>query len=128
MRLLKRLAWVALALAAVDVAVGIVMAFVPNPEGWAGGILFIGFYAVPLVLMGLALRSSHPVLHTIAGWAALLLAAYDGLVLIGNWSGYSSLTALFAVSITIPTVALCLVIFWAAVIRARPSPSQPAAS
>jgi hypothetical protein len=117
MRLLKGLAWVAFALAAVDVVIGVVMAFVPNPEGWAGGILFVVFYAAPLVLMGLALRSSHPVLHTIAGWAALLLAAYDGLIVVGNWSGYSSLTAFFAAGVTIPTVALYLIIFWVAALR-----------
>jgi hypothetical protein len=117
MRLLMGLSWVAFALAAAYVVVGIVMFFVPNPEGWAGGIFFAVLYGVPLVLIGLALRSSHPVLHTIAGWAALLIGAVYTLIVIGNWSGYSSQTALFAVSITVPAVALDLIIFWATVLR-----------
>lgn len=126
MRLLTGLSWAAFALAAAHVVVGIVMAFVPNPEGWAGGVFFAVSYGVPLVLIGLALRSSRPALHSGAGWAALLIAVYYALIVIGNWSGYSTQTALFAVGITVPTVALDLIIFWATVLRRSGRPAKTA--
>lgn len=126
MRLPVGSSWAAFALAAAYVVVGIVMAVVDNPEGWAGGVFFAASYGAPLVLIGLALRSSHPVLHTIAGWAALLIGAIYSLIVIGNWSGYSSQTALFAVSITVPAVALDVIIFWATVLRRSGRPVKTA--
>lgn len=126
MRRLTGLSWAAFGLAAADVVVGIVMAFVPNPEGWLGGIFFAVSYGVPLVLIGLALRSSRPVLHAIAGWAALLISVYYSLIVIGNWSGYSSGTALLAVGITVPAVALDLIVFWATILRRSGRPAKTA--
>lgn len=123
MQLLRRLSWIAMALAAVQVAVGIGVSVVGNAEGWVGGILYALLYALPLLLIALALRSSRSSLHTAAGWAALVLAAFYSLVVIGNWSGYSSQMAIFAVCITVPTVALDLVIFWAIVLHRSGRPT-----
>jgi hypothetical protein len=126
MRTLIHLSWLAMALAATHAAVGIAMSLVGNPGGWFGGILYALMYAVPLLLIALALRSSHSSLHAAAGWVALVLGAFYSLVVAGNWSGYSSQMAVFAVCITVPTAALDLVIFWAAVLRrsARPATTR----
>jgi hypothetical protein len=126
-RLLKGLAWAALGLAAIHVAVGTGMALIGNTEGWLGGLMYAVLYATPLVLIAIALRSSSTSWHGAAGWAALLLGAYYTLIVAGNWSGYSTETAIFAVSITVPTVALDLAIFWATVLHRaeRPTVSPP---
>jgi len=114
---LTGLSWAALGLAVIQVAVGIGMAVIGNSEGWLGGLMYALLYATPLVLIALALRSSSSRWHRPAGWAALLLGAYYALIVVGNWSGYSAETRIFAVSITVPTVVLDLVIFWATVVR-----------
>jgi hypothetical protein len=113
MRLLTPLAWIAVALAAAHVLVGIGVAFVGNEEGSVGGVFYVLVYALPLLLIAGALRSSRRSWHTAAGWAALLLAVFYSLVVVGNWSGYSTSTATFAISITAPTAALDLVVVWA---------------
>ena len=100
---LTGLSWAALALAAMQVAVGIGMGVIGNSEGWLGGLVYAVLYATPLVLIALALRSSSSRWHRPAGWAALLLGAYYALIVVGNWSGYSAETRIFAVSITVPT-------------------------
>lgn len=126
-RLLVALSWAALGLAAMHLVVGFGMAVIGNPEGWLGGLMYAVLYATPLVLIALALRSSRSRWHRPAGWAALLLGAYYALIVVGNWSGYSAETKVFAVSITVPTIALDLAIFWATVVRhaGRPTASPP---
>ena len=122
MRLLIRLSWIAMALAAAQVAVGIAMSLVGSSEGWVGGILYALLYALPLVLIALALRSPRSSLHTAAGWVALILSVFYSLLVVGNWSGYSSQMAVFAACITVPTVGLDLVIFWATVLHRSERP------
>jgi hypothetical protein len=122
-RLLTRLAWTATVLAAAHALVGIGISIVPNPDGWLGGIFYAAVYTLPLLLIGFALRSSRPLPHTVAGWVALLLAIFYSMVVVGNWSGYSTPQATFAVAITVPTVAFDLLIFWATILRPqRPVP------
>jgi uncharacterized membrane protein len=121
-RLLSRLFWIAIALAAAHAAVGIGMSFVGNLDGWLGGVMYALMFALPLVLIAFGLRS--PKQRTRVGWAALVLAVLYGAVVIGNWSGYPTQQAVFAVAITGPTVALDLVIFWATVLH-RPRRSEP---
>jgi hypothetical protein len=115
--LVKGLSWAALGLAAIHVAVGIAMAVIGNAEGWLGGLMYAVLYATPLVLIAVALRSSGSAWHRAAGWAALLLGSYYALIVVGNWPGYSAETMIFALGITVPTVALDLAIFWATVVR-----------
>lgn len=119
MRRLERLSWVAMALVAAQIVVGLGMSIVGNPDGWLGGVLFALAYGLPLMLIALALGSSASVLHKVAGWAALFFAAYYSLIILVNWSGYSSVTAILAASVTAPTVLLDLVIFWATVLHQR---------
>jgi hypothetical protein len=111
---LLRLAWIALALGAAHVIVALGMSWSANPEGWVGSLLYALMYALPLLLVALALRSSRWFWRTLAGWVALLLATYYVLLIVVNWSGYSNSQATFALAVTLPTVALDLVIFWAA--------------
>jgi hypothetical protein len=129
-RLLARLFWIAIGLGVAHVLVALGMVILGNPEGPLGGVLYAFLYALPLVLIALALRSSRRRLRYVAGCAALLLAAYYTLVVGANWSGYSTQTSIFALGVSVPTVALDLVIFWATVIHrpGRRSPSPPAIS
>jgi hypothetical protein len=129
MRLLGRLSWFALALAAAHVLVGMAMTFAGNTEGPFGGVLYAAFYAIPLLLIALALRSVRQGWHTTAGWAALVLAVFYVAVVLGNRSGYSTQAATFAVMVTVPTAVLDLAIFWAGILRRprRSKTSTPAA-
>ncbi len=115
MRLLTRLSWVAMALAALHGGVGVGLSFY-GTEGWFGGIVYALLYALPLLLIALALRSSRSWLHIAAGWAALVLAVYCSFIVVASWSGFSR-DDVFMVCTTAPTVALDLVIFWATVLR-----------
>jgi hypothetical protein len=116
-RLLQSLFWIAIGLSLAHVVVALGMMILGNPEGLAGGVLYAFLYALPLVLIALALRSSRRWLLNVAGSAALLLAAYYSLVVGANWSGYSTQTSIFALGVSVPTVALDLVIFWATVVH-----------
>lgn len=122
-----RIAWIALGLAAVQAAVGVVLALVSNEEGWIGALLYVCLYAVPLLLLGMALRSAEHVLRTAAGWVALALGVAYTVVVAVNWGGYSSAQAILAVGITVPTVVVDLAIFWAAAMPGRSGTSEPAA-
>jgi hypothetical protein len=117
MRALVRLAWIGLAIAGLQLLVSVVVFVLPNPEGWLGGLLYAAFYAVPLALIALALRSGIPWLQTSCGWLAMLLAICFTAIPIGNWAGYASLQAVFAVAITVPTVLFYLAVFWTVVTR-----------
>lgn len=123
-RLLDRLFWIAIGLSGAHVVVALGMVMLGNPEGLLGGVLYALLYALPLVLIALALRSSRRWLRNVAGCAALLMAAYYSLVVGANWSGYSTQTSIFAVCVSAPTVALDLVIFWASVLH-RPGGRSP---
>lgn len=125
MRLLTRLSWVAIGLAAVHCGVGVGVSFY-GPEGWFGGIVYALLNALPLLLIALALRSSRSWLHIAAGWAAFVLAVYYCFIVVASWSGFSR-DDVFIVCTTAPTVALDLVIFWATVLRrsSRPATTGP---
>lgn len=127
LRLRVRLSWIGLGLAGVQVLVGALLAFTPNLEGWAGGILFALFYAVPTALIALSLRSGSRWVSTLGAWVALLLAVFFVAIPIGNWSGYSPVQATFAVSVTIPVAVFNLAAFWAVVLR-RGSRARPLTS
>ena len=116
-KLLRRESWLATMLAAAQLLVAIGLALFPNPEGWPGGIFYAGMYALPLLLIGLALRSPDRRWHLLAGWASLILAIFYCMVVIGNWSGYSSTQVIFAVVITAPTVAIDLLISWTTLLQ-----------
>jgi hypothetical protein len=125
MQLLTRLAWTALALAGLHVLAGIGVSFFATDGGWPGGVLYVLLYALPLLLIALALRSSRSWLHITAGWAALVLAGFYCFSVVASWSPGFSRDDVFMVFTTAPTVALDLVIFWAAALRHR---GRPAAS
>ena len=108
---LPRLAWAAFVLAVAHVAVGVGMVVVGNEEGVGGAFLYMALFAVPLVLIGLGLRSSEARWRSTAGWVALVLAAYYVFVVIGNWSGYTGSEAALALGASLPTSALELLIF-----------------
>jgi hypothetical protein len=112
---LPRLAWAAFVLAAAHVAVGVAMAVAGNEEGIGGALLYVALFAVPLVVIGLGLRSTEARRRSTAGWAALVLAAYYLLVIIGNWSGYTGSEAALALGASLPTSALELLIFRAVI-------------
>jgi hypothetical protein len=126
-RSLMRLSRIAVAVAAAQAVVAIGISIFPNPEGWMGGILYCAAYAVPLALLGLALRSSRQSWRTLAGWLALALSVFYSIVVLGNWSGYSTQQAILAIGITAPTVVVDLAIFWTAALysHGRGSPSAP---
>lgn len=130
MNLVNRLSVIAICIALIHVIVGAGVSIVPNPEGLAGGVLYVAMYALPLIVFGFGLRSAKPGWRTATGWAALVLAAGYSLVVTGNWSGYAAGQALFVLAVTAPTVAVDLAIFWAAVLHrpARPAPSATGAS
>ncbi len=130
MKLLTRLSEIAIAIALVHVIVGAGVSLSPNSDGFLGGVLYVAMYALPLALFGFGLRSAKHGWRTATGWAALVLAAGYSAVVIGNWSGYAPLQALFVLVVTAPTVAVDLVIFWATVLHrpARPAPSATSAS
>ena len=117
MKLATRVSWIAAGLAAAQAVVGIGVTLFPNPEGQLGGILYAGMYALPLLLMALALRSPRRLWQLMAGWAALFFAASYSMVVVGNWSQYSTARAAVALAVTVPTVAVDLLIFWAAILR-----------
>ena len=118
MRQLTRLSWAAIALAGVHALVGAALVFVPNPEGWLGGILYAGLLAVPLCLIGLGLRSATAWPRQAAGWAALAMAAFYVSIAIGNLAGYTPAEAIFVLAAMVPTVALDLAIFLSVALRA----------
>ena len=126
--MLKRLSSAAMILAAAQMVVALGMLVASNPEGILGGVLFALMYAAPLLLLALALGSAQPGLRTAAGWAALGLSLAYSAVVVGNWSGYSDGQAVIAVTITVPTVVLDLVIFWSAAasswVKRRPTPAR----
>jgi hypothetical protein len=126
MRLPMRLSWIALALAAVQVVVGIGVSFFGTDGGWFSGVGYDLLYALPLLLIALALRSSRSWLHIAAGWAALVLAVCYCFIVIASWSPGFSRDDVFMVCTTAPTVALDLVIFWATVLHrfGRPTTSR----
>lgn len=119
-----RLARVGWAIAGAQVLVGAVLAFVPNAEGWFGGILFAAFYAIPTSLVAMSLRSRRRWLRTACGWGALLLAVFLIAIPIGNWPGYSSYEAAFAVAVTVPPAVFDLAVFRVAVVRQAGRPRQ----
>jgi hypothetical protein len=117
MRSLLRLSWVAMALAAAQVVVGIGVSFFGTDTGWQGGVAYALLYALPLLLIALALRSSRSSFSTAAGWAALVLAVFYCFIVFKSWSSSFSGDDVFMVCTTAPTVALDLVIFWATVLH-----------
>ena len=124
MNLLRGLFWAAIVLAVGHVAVGAVMAVAGNPDGWIGGVFYAAVYALPLLLVALALRVKAAPWRMIAGWAALAMVAYETLILAGNWTGYSTAQAVFATAITVPTALLYALIFWAVIVR-HPAGAPP---
>jgi len=121
MRLLTRLSWMAMALAALNCGVGVGLSFY-GTEGWFGGIAYALLYALPLLLIALALRSSRSRLHIVAGWATFVLAVFYSFSVVASWSGFSR-DDVFIVCTTAPTVALDLVIFWATILRRSRRPA-----
>jgi hypothetical protein len=117
-----RLSWFLLALAVAHVLVGIGLAVAGD---WTGGVFYVLLYAVPLLLIGYALRSLRAALHTAAGWAAVVLALYFAAIPIGNWAGYSSGRALFVVLITLPTIAVYLAVVWFTLLHRSRRPGTP---
>ena len=122
--MLTTLSRAALVLAGVHVAVGAGMGVIGNPDGWLGGALYAFAYAFPMVLIALAIRAASRSWQKAGAWAAIILAVYDTLVVVGNWSGYSGAQTVFVVSITVPTVILYALVFWAVVLR-RPAAAAP---
>jgi hypothetical protein len=117
MNLLRGLSWAAIILAVGHAAIGVTMAVAGNPDGWIGGVFYVAVYAVPLLLVALALRGHASLWRKVAGWAALAIAAYETLILAGNWTGYSAAQAVFVTAITVPTALLYALIFWAVIVR-----------
>jgi len=117
------LAYAALVLVALSVVIGVTMSFVPapaeNPEGAAGGPMFIAFMAVPLLLLALGLRSRRPRIQLLTTVGSLLFGAFLGAVVLGNWSGYSPAQRLFVPAMLGPVVVVCLLSFVAG-IKPRP--------
>ena len=107
----------AIALAAIQLLIGLLMAVAGNPEGWIGGVLFALMYAGPLLLIAWGLQRGTERWRHAAGWGAVALAAAYSLIVVGNWDGYSSPQAAFAAGITAPTVVLDLAVFWMTVVR-----------
>ncbi len=99
------------------VAVGVGIA--PTSEGWAGGIFYAVVYAAPPLVLAWVLEHRSGRLLTAAGVLAVVLAVWMAIVPIGNWSGYSALQALFAVSITVPTVIVLLLVGYTALAPRR---------
>ena len=110
----------AVVLALAQVAVGAAMGILGNPDGWLGAAFYGLAYAVPLLLVALALRQGSPARRKIAGWAAAALAASETFIVVANWDGYTSAQATFALAVTVPGVLLYAVIFWAAILRREP--------
>ena len=110
-------AWAAGSLAGLELVLGFAMAIVGSSEGWVGAFLYSLMYALPALLIALALGSRRPSLHRGAAWAALLLAVCYVLIVVGNWPGYSKQMTILAVGAAAPAVALYLAIFSAAVLR-----------
>ena len=119
-----RLPWIAAALAAGHAAIAVFMAIVPNPEGPVGGLAYAAMYVLPAALVALGLWTRRVPWRLITGWAALLLAALYAGVVVGNWTGYSPEQTAVSLAVTVPTVAVYLLVFWATVlVRARPRPA-----
>jgi hypothetical protein len=125
MRFQMRLSLIAMGLAAAQVVVGIGVSFFGTDGGWLGGVGYALLYALPLLLIALALRSSRSFFHIAAGWAALVLAVYYCFIVVASWSSGFSRDDVFMVCTTAPTVALDLIIFWVAALHrsARPATS-----
>jgi hypothetical protein len=121
---------IALVLAAAHVVVGVVMSFIENPEGPAGGVLYALLYALPLLLIGLALRSSRSGFRTAAGLGAFILGTFYVMTVAENWAFYSPEQAVFAAAITVPTVAVDIATIWVTLLHrpARPMPPAPTAA
>ncbi|HET7465304.1 MAG TPA: hypothetical protein VFL29_01445 [Candidatus Dormibacteraeota bacterium] len=116
---MKRLSWIAIALAAGHLIVAIALTFSPNPGGAAGGIAYAGMYAAPAFLVGLGLRAQSLAWLRVTGWAAGALGVlYFGLVAL-NWPGYSPPEAMFAVAVNLPTGLVDVAAFLVVILSSR---------
>ncbi len=104
---------VAMILGTAQLIVGIAVSIFPNPEGWVGGVLYAAVYALPLLLLGLLLRSRQQPWCTVACVRRLL---YDGRGRELAWL-HDPAGAIIAVGITVPTVVADVAIFWAVVLH-----------
>lgn len=131
MRLTNLLSWIGLGLGAAYLVFFGVAALFGN--GLEALVLGTPFYVVPLVAIGLLLRSSRRTWRTVAGWLALLPAAFyvfaDFANLFaavgGGWGSFFSLALE-----TAHLLAYFLVVFWATVLHhpGHKAPMTPATS
>jgi len=107
--------WLALGVAGAEVIVAAVSAAVhlsePYSPGWLGFAFEMPVLVVPLVVVGLALRSSRRGIAMTTAVIALLLALYPAGVLLGHafwggdWQGYSAAVYLAALLVELPALA-----------------------
>ncbi len=115
--------WLVLGLAGAEVIVGVVAAVAPEPPGsytgWGEDLAGTFTIVVPLVAVGLALRSSRRGVARTTAVMALIFAALVSVILLGylfwghDWSTFT-LTQKTIASLSIsPSIAVCLAAFLA---------------
>lgn len=110
--------WLALGVASAEVIVAAVSTAVHLPEpyspGWLGFAFEMPFLVVPLVVVGLALRSSRRGIAMTTAVIALVLALYPGGVLLGHafwggdWEGFSAAEKILDLLLYAPPAAVYL--------------------
>lgn len=108
-----------IALAAVESVVAIGIGAAGGTEGTQGGMYFGLLFALPLVVVGIALSRPSPRLHAGAAAAAALLAVAYVLILVGNWSGYTAAQRVVAPLLLIPAVIDYLAVLAVVFVEAR---------
>jgi FtsH-binding integral membrane protein len=115
--------WLALGLAGAEVIVGAVAVATPEPPGaytgWGEDLTVTFITVVPLVAVGLALRSSRRGVARTTAVMALIFAALVSVTLLGylfwghDWSGFTLTQKTFASLEMIPPIAVYLAAFLA---------------
>ena len=125
MTLLRRLSWISLALAAFWLVWFAIRQVI---EGFPYLVFAVVFFAFPLVVIGLLLRSSRRPLQVVAGCLALILAVPYLASLVGSFTSAPDVPEPLSIWSALVNAVLCgayvafnLVVFWAAVLRHRPT-------
>ena len=115
--------WLALGLAGAEVIVGVVAAVAPEPPGsytgWGEDLTEMFITVVPLVAVGLALRSSRRGVAKTTAVMALIFAALVSVTLLGylfwghDWSGFTPRQKTIYSLEMIPPIAVYLAAFLA---------------
>ena len=111
---------VGLAIVGLQVLISFAISLLPNPEGWFGGVLYFGLFALPLLVLSLGLLSHRPRLVTGVGVvAALFVLFYAAVVIATNWSGWDNLDAWLILLHSVPAVVGCLVVAYGSAAHLR---------